>query len=85
MEKKQVVIDSPIAVAGLTIIPVVHVSLNYFLHNDGGSVLGVKQPVAIMVVSPTEKRAFRITGEEVSIDQLVQEATDIKETESTKS
>ena len=79
MEKKEVAIDNPIAVAGLTIIPVVHVSLNYWLHNDGAAVFGIKQPVAFMVVSPGEKRAFRITGEEVSIDQLVEEATDIKE------
>jgi len=79
MEKKEVAINNPIAVAGLTIIPVVHVSLNYWLHNGGASFFGVKQPDAVIVVSPAEKRAFRITGEEVSIDQLVEEATDIKE------
>ncbi len=79
MEKKEVAIKNTIAITGLTIIPVVQVSLNYWLHNGGASFFGVKQPVAVIVVSQAEKRAFRITGEEVSIDQLVEEATDIKE------
>jgi len=79
MEKKDVAIDNPIVIAGLTIIPLAHVSLNYWFHNSGASFFGIKQPVAVIVVSPAAKRAFRITGEEVSIDQLVQEASGIKE------
>jgi hypothetical protein len=31
------------------------------------------------VVSPSEKRAFRITGEEVPLDQLIKEVPAIKE------
>ena len=79
MEGKEVAFDNPIGIAGLTIIPIVHVSLNYWSHNGGASFFSVKQPVAVIVVSPAAKRAFWITGEEVSIDQLVQEASDIKE------
>ena len=79
MEKKEVAINNPIAVAGLTIIPLVHVSVNYWPHNGGASFFGVKEPVAVIVVSPAAKRAFRLTGEEVSIDQLVEEASELKE------
>ena len=79
MEKKEVDINNTISIAGLTIIPVVHISLNYWLHNCSASFFSVKEPVAVIVVSPLAKRAFRITGEEVSIDQLVQEAPSIKE------
>ena len=79
MEKKEVAINNTIAIAGLTIIPVVHVSLNYWLHNSGASFFGIKEPVAVIVVSPAAKRAFRLTGEEVSIDQLVEEASELKE------
>lgn len=79
MEKKRVTIDNPVAVAGVTLIPVAKVSLNYW-HGDGGiSFFGVKQPVDVVVVSPSAKRAFRITGEEVPLDQLIQEAPGIKE------
>ncbi len=79
MEKKEVTIDNPVAVAGLTIIPVVQVLLNYWHVKGSTSFFGLKQPVAVIVVSPVAKRAFRITGEEVSIDQLIQEAPGMKE------
>ena len=79
MEKKEVTINNPTAIAGLTIIPVVHVSLHYWLHNGGGSFFGIKEPVAVIVVSPTAKRAFRLTGEEVSIEQLTEEISELKE------
>jgi len=79
MEKKKVAIDNPVAVAGVTLIPVAKVSLNYWQGNCGISLFGAKQPISIVVVSPSARRAFRITGEEVSLDQLVQEVPDIKE------
>jgi len=79
MEKKEIAIDNPVTVAGLTIIPVAQVLLNYWQVKGSTSFFGLKQPVAVIVVSPLAKRAFRITGEEVSIDQLVQEAPSIKE------
>jgi len=73
MEKKEVAINNTIAIAGLTIIPVVHVSLNYWLHNGGASFFGIREPVAVIVVSPAAKRVFRLTGEEISIDKHVEE------------
>ena len=60
-------------------IPVVKVSLNYWHAKGGISFLGMKQAVAVVVVDPTAKRAFRITGEEVSLDQLMQEFPSTKE------
>ena len=65
MEKQEVGIDNPVEVAGVTLIPVVKVSLNYWYANGGISSFGVKQAVAVVVLHPTAKRAFRITGEEV--------------------
>ena len=79
MEKKEVTIGKPVTVAGVTLIPVVEVSLNYWHGNGGASFFSVKQPVAVVVVSPLAKRAFRITGEEVSLDQLIQEVPGMKE------
>ena len=79
MEKKEVGIENPVAVAGVTLIPVVEISLNYWRSNSGISFFGVKQPVSVVVVSPLAKRAFRVTGEEVSLDQLIQEVPGIKE------
>jgi uncharacterized spore protein YtfJ len=79
MEKEEVKIDNPVAVGGVTLIPVAKVSLNCRHISGGISFFGAKQPVSVVVVSPSAKRAFRITGEEVPLDQLIQEVPDIKE------
>jgi len=77
--KKEVVVDNPVAVAGVTLIPVTRVSLNCQRGSHGISFFGVKRPVSVVIASPSAKRAFRITGEEISLDQLVQEVPSIKE------
>jgi uncharacterized spore protein YtfJ len=77
MEKKAVAIGNPVSVSGLTIIPVVQVLLNAWCGRRGASYFSTKQPIAVVIVSPTANRAFRITGEEVSIDQLQQEAPEL--------
>ena len=78
MEKKEVGIGNPVAVAGVTLIPVLQVSVSYWRGGNGISFMGVKQPVSIVVVSPSAKKAFRVTGEEVSLNQLIQEVPDVK-------
>jgi uncharacterized spore protein YtfJ len=77
MEKKAIAIGNPVSVSGLTIIPVVQVWLNSWHGRRGVSYFGIKQPMAVVLVSPAANRAFRITGEEVSIDQLQQEAPEL--------
>ena len=79
MEKKEVVINDTIVIHGLTIIPVVQVSVNNWPYNNGASFFGVKEPVAVIVISEAGKRVFRLTGEEVSIEQLLEETSDLKE------
>jgi len=79
MEKKEVTVANPLAVGETTLIPVIEVSLNYARRNGGISLFGVKQPVAVVVVLASARTAFRITGEEVSIAQLIREFPNIKE------
>ena len=79
MEKKEVRIGNPVAVAGVTMIPVAQVSLNYWCGDRGISFFGVQRPVSVVVVSPSAAKAFRITGEEVPLDQLMQEVPGLKE------
>ncbi len=78
-KKKEVNIAKPVTVAGVTLIPVTRVSLNYWHGYGGLSFLGSKQPLGVVIVSPSTRRAFRITGEEISLDQLTQEVPDIRE------
>ena len=79
MEAKEVIIEKPVAVAGVTVIPIVKVTLNRRHGNRSISYFGNKQPIGVVVISPSAKRAFRTTGEEVPLDELIQEAPGIKE------
>jgi len=79
MEKKEVVIENPVVVAGITLVPVTQFSLNYYYGKHRLSCFGMKQPVGVVVVSPSTKRVFRITGEEISLEELITEAPGIKE------
>ena len=79
MEKKQISIQNPLPVSGLNLVPVIETSLNYWQGDNYISFLGIRQPVAVVVVSPSEKRAIRISGEEVSLDQLIREIPSIQE------
>ncbi len=79
MEKKEIRIEAPFAVAGVTLVTIVKTSLNCWHVRGLLSFFGVKQPVSVVVVSSQVKRAFRINGEEVSLDQLIQEFPGIEE------
>lgn len=78
MEKSVVSLDNPISIRGLTVIPVVKFSLNYSFA-AGIAVMSTKQPVAAVIISPSQKKAFRMTGEEVSLEQLATEFPAIRE------
>ena len=79
MEKKEVTVGNPVTIAGITLIPVTEISLHSWQHKESISFLGIKQPLSVVVISPLEKKAFKISGEEVPLDQLIAEVPDIKE------
>ena len=54
-------------------IPVAQVSLSLGSARTGTAFLVTRRPVAVVVVSPQSKKAFRITGEEFSPEELLQE------------
>ncbi len=73
MEKKEIEISSPLKVRGVTVISVIKSSLQCRRYRTGIAFSGTKQPVSVVIISPSGKKAFRITGEEVPLDQLIQE------------
>jgi uncharacterized spore protein YtfJ len=79
METTDIRVDNPIVLDGLTIIPVVEVSLHYWQLAPLVSVCGMKTPIAFIIVSPAGKRAYWASGEEVSIDELIDAAPDLIE------
>ena len=78
-KKKEVRADTPVTVAGVTLIPVTEIVLNCWQGKSSISFYGVKRPVGMVMVSPSLKKAFRVTGEEVPLDQFRQEFPGIKE------
>ena len=79
MGKNEVIIENPVTVAGITLVPVTEVSLNHWSDKRGISYFSVKEPLGVVVVSPSAKRAFRITGEEILLDQFITEVPGLKE------
>jgi uncharacterized spore protein YtfJ len=78
MERK-IGTEDAVTISGVTLIPVTKMSLNCRRIGNSISCFGTKQPSTVVVVSQTTRRAFNTTGEEVSLDQLVQDAPSIKE------
>ena len=79
MEQEEIKIEAPFAVAGVTLVPIVKTSLNYWQSKRCLSFFGTKQPVSLIVISPQAKKAFHINGEETSVEQLTKEVPGIKE------
>ena len=79
MEKEEIRIEAPFAIAGVTLVLIVKTSLNCWQSKRSLSFFGTKQPVSVVVVSPQARRAFRINGEEVPLDQLTKEVPGLKE------
>lgn len=79
MEKKEITISNPVTVAGMTIIPISRVSMNAGHGKRGAAFYGSIQPASVIIITPSGKRAFRINGEEVTLDQLAPEFPDILE------
>jgi hypothetical protein len=68
-----------VTIAGITLIPVAEILLHSWECKGGISFLGTKQPLSVIVISPSEKKAFKVSGEEVPLDKLMQEVPGIKE------
>ncbi|UCH51938.1 MAG: hypothetical protein JSV54_04125 [Chloroflexota bacterium] len=77
MEKERIIIGEPVAIARTTVVPVVKLSFN--CQPSCGSIFfsGVKKPVSIVVASQSSKKAFDINGNEIPLDQLIQEVPDL--------
>ena len=71
--EKEIEIGTPLAIGNTTLIPIVELSTSRWHGRGGVSAFGSKQPVAIVVVTATEKHAFRPSGEEVPLEQFVRE------------
>jgi hypothetical protein len=79
MEKNKVMVENPVTVDGVTLVPITRVLSHHWCRKHSFSYFDIKQPVGVVVISPSGKKAFRITGEEISLGQLITEFPGIKE------
>ena len=78
MEKEEIKVETPTTVAGVTLVPVVKTSLNYWEGKNRSAFFSSQQPLSVVVISKRERKAFRISGEEVPFEQLVKEIPDLE-------
>ncbi|UCG55183.1 MAG: hypothetical protein JSV32_02925 [Dehalococcoidia bacterium] len=72
MEEK-IVIDKPVSIEGVQATVINKITLSSKRSRVGMGFFARKQPVAVIIDSLQKRRAFRITGEEVLLEELVTE------------
>ena len=73
MEKKKTIIAGPMALAGITLILIMKLSVNCQPVGNNIFFSGTKQPISLVVSSPSARKAFHIEGDEVPVSTLLQE------------
>lgn len=79
MEKEEITAGSPITAREVTVIPVIKTSIGCQGIGKGTSFSGFKRPTAVVVVSPEGTKAFDMTGEETSLDELMEAIPQLRE------
>jgi len=79
METKKTKIEGAISEGAFTFLPVSKTICRGEQIGQTAFIFAAKIPVAIVVLSPTWKKAFRISGEEISLDTLAAEVPDLWE------
>ncbi len=72
-------IEGAISEGAFTFLPISKTTCRGERIEQAAFFFAAKIPVAIVVISPTGKRAFRTSGEEITLDTLAAEVPDIWE------
>jgi hypothetical protein len=80
MKKENLVIEAPLAFAGITLLAITRCHLDYRQKGRVFFIFGSKKPVNIVVLSNHGQQAFDISGEEVSLERLMDEIPSLKKT-----
>jgi uncharacterized spore protein YtfJ len=71
MEKEEIIVDSPVEVSGIKIIPVVQVTTHCFSKKKRVSSFCSKKPLFVVIVQKSDINAFNMDGSQVEIDELI--------------
>lgn len=59
-------------------VPVVQTTIGHYQKGNVVSFWGIKRPISLLAISPSLRVAFAITGEQVPVERLIEEASEIK-------
>lgn len=79
METEEIRVGQKITVGEITLLPIIRTSVTCRSVNGGIVCLGSKNLVGIVVVSPEEKRAISIDGEEVPVHHYMELVPELKQ------
>ena len=75
--KKVVTIEGPLKIGDITLVAVVKTLLNGRCGRKSAWLFGMKRPIALIFKSGSSQRVFKISGVEISIEQLLEENSEI--------
>lgn len=73
MREEYFACEGATVVAGVSIIPVVRISISYTEIQGARSFYAGKQPVYLVILSADGERAYSVTGREAPIQQVIAE------------
>ena len=79
METGREVVGAPVAFDSVTIVPVARSARHCRGDGHGLICFGSIVPVTVIVVSDGKKRAFRATGEEIPVEEVLMNVDGVKE------
>ena len=77
-EKKKIAAGSPVKLAGLTLVPIISTHLQHWRYGKSFSVFGSKQATGVIIVTPATTKALKVSGEEVTLEELKEECPDLE-------
>jgi hypothetical protein len=79
LEIEEVSVGEPISVPGAVLLPIVRTSMSCRNINSGIVGSGSKNLVGIVIISSKWKHAINLAGEEIPLDQYIEQVPELKE------
>lgn len=78
MEKEKISLEAPLDIGKVRLIPVTRVLIHAWPFKKAVTCFGMKHPLAVIVITGEATRAFRYSGEPVSLHDLAREMPAIR-------
>jgi hypothetical protein len=78
MEKEEIIVDTPVEIVGMKIIPVVQVNTYCFSKKRNVSAYCSKKPLIVVIVTESGTKAFYMDGSQVELDKLIEAVPELE-------